>query len=200
MADPRWHRVPESKASAVCAGLDIDDGARMLLTADMTPSDCVEALRNASDRVHAIRVLARALTPEMSIRWACQCVRTAMAPGTSAEDFSAINAAEQWLTQPNDDNARAAFAAAEAAEFKSAAAWAAVAPFWAGDNMAPPGEPPLVPPPELYAKAVAGAVLLAAVDSDDPSTIARQDEFLDSGIIAAGGVPAPRDDNGKDGA
>jgi len=199
MPDPRWHRIPESTAEAICAGLDLDEAARMVIVAGAPPSDCIEALLRANDRVHATRVLARALPPALSVKWACECVRKTLANNAPATERDALASAARWLAEPNDANARAAYAAAEAAEFKTPGAWAAVAPLWAGDNLAPPGEPPLAPPPGLYAKAVAGAVLLAAMGPDDASTGARQDDFLDNGIIAAGGAPPSRGDKGKDG-
>jgi hypothetical protein len=103
-------------------------------------------------------------------------------------DRMARELAENWVRQQTDKIRREAMGKAEAADFASPEAWAAVAAFWSGDSMAPEGQAAVPPPPHLCGTAVAGAVVLAAVRGDPLRQPARLKRFLESGRnIAAGG-------------
>ena len=86
------------------------------------------------------------------------------------QELATLSAAEEWVYQPTEDNRRQAMAYAEAAEFKTASSWAATAAFWSAGSMAP-ADVPIVPPAfDLTAKAVTGAVLLAAASAEPEKT------------------------------
>jgi hypothetical protein len=77
---------------------------------------------------------------------------------------------------------------AEAANFASPEAWAAVAAFWCGDSIGPEDQPAIPPAPHFAGKAVSGAVALASVRGEPKRQAARLKRFLESGRnIAAGG-------------
>src|SRR5262249_60276058 len=75
----------------------------------------------------------------------------------------AVAAAEAWVYKPTEENRRAAMSKAQATQFDTPCAWAAVAAFWSGGSMAPPDVPVVPPPPFLIGRAVSGAVMRAAV-------------------------------------
>jgi hypothetical protein len=121
--------------------------------------------------------------------WAARCA-AATAPAALPEaDKAACALAESWVRRVSDETRRAAMAKAEAAGFLSPEAWVAVAAFWSGDSMAPPGQAKLPPAPHLTGTAVTGAVILASVRGQPARQPARLRRFLDSARdIATGGV------------
>lgn len=135
----------------------------------------------------AARFLAHALPKREAVWWACMCAR-ATAPEPPPPDAAALAAAEAWVRKPEEEQRRMAMAKAEAAGFRSAEAWAAVAAFWSGGSMAPPGQPVVPPADHLTGVAVAGAVSLAAVRREPEKAEATFRRFIESGLdIAAGG-------------
>lgn len=125
----------------------------------------------------AIRELARALPKPLAVRWACQCIRQAV-PELSKERRTALERAEAWAADPSEENRRAAKAAADAVGLDHPAGAVAMAAFMGGGSLAPPDLPPVAPAEQLTARAVAGAVLLAAVFTDPEQAESRYREFL----------------------
>jgi hypothetical protein len=63
-----------------------------------------------------------------------------------------------------------------------------MAAFWSGGSLAPPESPAVPPAANLTAKAVAGAVMLAAVVPDPVQAPEKYRHFFDLGVdIACGG-------------
>jgi hypothetical protein len=149
----------------ICALFPLSDAARTLLDPGIMPGEYIDRLCHAALHVDAIRFLAHALPLRESVWWACLAARAALLPGDAAAQ-AAIEAAEAWVYHPDEDHRRVAMAAAEAVANNSPARWAATAAAWTGGSLAPP-EAPVVPPgATLTAQAAAGAVLLAAVQSE----------------------------------
>jgi hypothetical protein len=148
----------------------------------------LDRLEGAGFALEAVRVLAHALPKRESVWWACMCA-TATAPGDLAEsDRLAQQNAEQWVRRQTDDLRRAAMEFAEAGGCVTAEAWTGIAAFWAGDSIAPLGQPPIAPLPYQAGSAVAAAVALAAVRGDGKRYPERLRRFLGSGRdIASGG-------------
>src|SRR4029450_7907410 len=95
--------------------------------------------------------------------------------------------AEEWVRKPTDEHRRAAMKQAETTGFGSAEAWAAIAAFWSGDSMAPPGAPKVPPQPHFTGLAVAGSVALAAARGPALRRDDRLSRFLGSAKANAGG-------------
>ncbi len=184
-----WTAVPAATADLLVPGADLEPQAALLLTPSMTPSAfCTELIAN--DLVlDAIRLLAQALPHRLTVAWALQCAREAGVRDPT--DGQLLVLAERWVREPHDDAGRAAFALAETAGFKSAAAWVGVACFWSGASMAPPNVPAVPPGPTLAGKAASGAVLLAAAAGVPGETPARQRHYFDLGTQYATGKVAP---------
>ncbi|MBP2293219.1 DUF6931 family protein [Azospirillum rugosum] len=166
----------------------LDDAARLLLAPELSPADYLAALIGAGQRADAVRVLAHALPPREAVWWACVCIKATLPSDAPEPVLSALEAARAWVFQPSDANRRAAYASAQATDFQHAASWAAVGAFWSGGSMAPAGAPDVPVPDGLAGKAVAAAVILAAVNRQPERGDQRLAAFLDSGLdIAAGG-------------
>ncbi|CAO3460113.1 hypothetical protein [Azospirillum argentinense] len=181
-------KIRQRQARDVADLCTLDDAARLLLAPDQSPTDYLAALIGAGRRADAVRVLAHALPPREAVWWACVCIRATLPPDAPEPVLSALESARAWVFQPSDANRRAAYASAQATDFQHAASWAAVGAFWSGGSMAPAGAPDVPAPDGLAGKAVAAAVILAAVSRQPEQGNQRLAAFLDSGLdIAAGG-------------
>jgi hypothetical protein len=154
-------RTNLTQAAAERARLDPEAAA--LLRPGMTPRQYLDALGGAGLWLEAVRFLSWALPRREAVWWACQCVRQVHRPDDPESALAAIDAAERWAAAPTDDNRRASFAAAEAADFGTPAGCAGAAAFWSGGSMAPPGLQAVPPGEHLMPGAVANAVQLATL-------------------------------------
>lgn len=135
----------------------------------------------------ALRFVAHALPKREAVWWACQCVRT-VAGDLAPAVVSAMDAAERWAAEPNEDNRRAAGLAAEAVGVGTPAGCAAMAAFWSGGSLGPSHLPDIPPGDDLTGRGVAGAVLLAAVEVEPERAAEKFRRFVELGLDVAGGT------------
>ena len=150
-------------AEQLCSVAGLGDEARLVLREGTGPREFVNLLMERGHFADAVRVLAHALPKRESVWWAWVCARRAAGPNAAPAVKASLDSAEKWIAQPTEENRRAAMKAAEAAGFGSAAGCACLAAFFSGASVAPPDAPAVPPGPFDSAKAVAGAVTLAAV-------------------------------------
>jgi len=188
MTEPVFTKIPAASAASLCRDIDLDEAARRLLSPEMSPAHFLRLLMENALYPDAVKFLARALPKRESTWWACLCARSALSADPAAEALKPLELAERWVYKPSDEHRRSAFAAAEAHQFQSPGSWAAMAAFWSGGSMAPPDAPAVPPADNLTGKAVAGAVILAAVQSEPEKALEKYRRFLSQGIdIACGG-------------
>jgi hypothetical protein len=180
-----------ANAAALSSSVQLSDVSKAMLVDDMPVPQFVELLSSREQFLDALRVVAHAVSKRSAVDWACRCVRTASGDDLSPLDDAAIKAAEAWVAEPDEDHRRKAQAAAEAAEQKTAASWAAMAAFWSSGSMAPPSAPVVPPAPHLTAHAAAGAVMLAAVARQPEKAPEKYQKFLQLGreLMANGSPP-----------
>lgn len=179
-------KVTAPKAAAVCRDIDLDPEAVKCLESDPAPVGFLRDLLERGLYPDSVRFLARALPKREAIWWACICARGVLSQDAPAS-LHALEAAEQWVYKPTEANRRLADAAARAASFEGAAAWAAMAAFWSEGSMAPEDAPEVPPADNLTAKAVAGAVMMAAVAAQPEQAQAKYRFFLEQGVDIANG-------------
>lgn len=144
-------------------------GMRDEIADDMRTTDWVRQLLSKKREQEALAVLAYALINPSGIWWACQVIR-GLNPNLTEEDNKRLRLAEMWVKEREERHCREAFAAAEANQMASASAWACVAAFWSGDNIAPANAPAMVKPgPDLAAKAIAAAIQLCVASVPEQS-------------------------------
>lgn len=189
MASAVLPKVSAMAAAYLCQYFALTDEAKPLLEDNPDITTFLTRLIEKEYYLDAIRLLALALPKREAAWWACLSVRDSLTPKTPPTDIAALNAAENWVYKPTEENRRAASASAEATKFDTAAGWAAMAAFWTGGSMTPPNTPVVPPTDDLTGKAVGGAVLLAAAVSGDAEKIKeKQKKYLVQGIdIAKGG-------------
>jgi hypothetical protein len=193
MASVPLKKVTAARAADLCAHFDLSAEAKALLVGSMPPDQFLDLLIQKGHLLDAIRLLAFALPKREAVWWACLCARETLAPAAPVELGEAIKAAEAWVYKPTEENRRTAMEKAERAGFDKPASWAAVGAFWSGGSLAPPNAPVVPPAETLTAKAVSGAILLAAVQREPERAAERHRQFLDDGVdIAAGGTGKKR--------
>lgn len=152
-----------ARAAEAVAGLDLSAEAKALFAPNAPTSAYLKALIDAELYADAIRLLGMALPRREAVWWGCLAARGALPPEPAPADGAALEAAEAWVFRPTEENRRACFAPAEAMNFETACANAAMAAFWSGGSLAPPDAAVVVPPGDgLTGTAAAAAVLLAA--------------------------------------
>lgn len=180
-------KVTIPTAMQICQDIELDREALQSLVVELAPDAFLHNLIELKYYPDAVRFLARALPKREATWWACISARSAIDAQTPAEILKSLEAAEAWVYKPTEANRRAAYAAAEVASFDNPAAWAAMAAFWSEGSMAPENAPPVAPADNLTARAVAGAVMLAAVQHQTDKAQEKYQFFIEQGIDIANG-------------
>jgi hypothetical protein len=185
MTEPR-SKISAETAKQICDRFVVSDAGAALLTPELTPLPFLDALVEAEAYTDAVNFLAFGLPKREAVWWASVSLRAAgVAPSGPAHE--AVSAAEEWVRRPSEENRIAAGARAESMPQDQPAGWAAWGAFWSGGSLAPPSMPPVPPGGTLTAKAVAGALTLAAA-KDPKRALERFTQFISLGKdIALGG-------------
>jgi hypothetical protein len=180
-------KITQTKASDITGLFELDEQGQKLLSDEISPADFIQALIDNDDYSDAVSFVAYALPKREATWWACQCVRSCLNDQSITTDKKAIELAEAWVYKPTSENCRLNYQAAEATEFKTPAGWAAMAAFWSGDNISLVENTIVVPDKDLTAKAVIGAVMMAAVLDGAETVKEKYQLFMRQGIDIASG-------------
>ncbi len=154
---------------------------------DSAPLDYARASLASPRPTDATVFIAYLLPRREAVWWALQCVR-AMLGATAADD--AFRAAEKWVRAPDEDNRRAALAAANAGDHRSPTTWLAFAAGRSGGSLSPPDQPPMPAPRSACAMAANTAVMMAACAGDPRGVVQRITACAEAGICFADGGAA----------
>lgn len=179
--------APKLSSLRLCRGLQLSSAAQARAADDCAADVLWARLRRDQLRSDAIRVLPHLLPKRRSIWWGALCVWQAHREQASEASLSALQAVLAWITHPSEAHRRACEAAAQQAEVQTSAGCLAMAAFWSTGSMSYPGLPSVAPPAALTARAVAGAVLLAAAEHRPQQFYENYDEFLSIGELVAHG-------------
>jgi hypothetical protein len=175
----------KQSAVEICEAAGISDEARALLRPEMPPPRYVEVLLESGQFPDAVRFVAHALPKREAVWWAWFCARRASGSNPPGAIQASLSATEKWIAQPNEENRRSAMKAAEAAQLGTPAGCAGLGAFFSGGSLAPP-EATAVPPGEfMTAKAVAGAVMMAAVVAEPEKAPEKYRTFIAQGVEVA---------------
>ncbi len=181
-------KIKQDLAKEITDLFEPGDQEKQLLAEHASSCDYLQALIKNEYYPEAVTFLAYALPKREATWWACLCARACLTEQSEVTDIKAIERAEAWVYKPNHENSQINFQAASATAFKTAAGWASMAAFWSGDNISPVEGNVVVPARDLTAKAVVGAVMLAAVNHGKDQVKENYLHFLRQGIdIACGG-------------
>ncbi|HYF90341.1 DUF6931 family protein [Azospirillum sp.] len=177
-----------ARAAEAVAGLDLSPEAKALYAPNAPTAVFLKALIDAELYADAIRLLGMALPRREAVWWGCLSARGALHAEPAPADVAALEAAEGWVYRPTEENRRACFAPAEAMNFETACAYAAMAAFWSGGSLAPPDAAVVVPPGDgLTGTAAAAAVLIAAAAVPKEITARHRASLVQALDIANGG-------------
>ena len=180
-------KVLAPKVSLICQDIELGPEATLCLQADPEPVVFLNALLEQNLYIDAVRFMARALPKREAVWWACLCAHSTVNEHSPPALLNALRVAEAWVYQPSETNRREADTAAHAANFDNAVAWAAIAAFWSEGSMVAEHLPAVPAADNLAAKAVAGAVMLAAVQQPADKIQARYQFFVQQAIDIANG-------------
>lgn len=154
---------------------------RAMLAETRGPQDLLSTLTGAGHFVDAINALALMLPHRQAVWWACLAAR--LVPGLDGRDAdaAALKAAEDWVQTASPEAALAAGRLAEACHDDGGAYWAAMAAYWSGPSLAPPGIEPVRPAPHLPGVAARTAMTFVALDPALAGRLAPAD-LLEIGV------------------
>jgi hypothetical protein len=180
-----WPKVKWTRAGQVSnlAGDNADLSAMM----ELPPAEAFARLR-ADNPVQATHFIAHCLPRLDAVRWMASCL-SGMTPTNQARRLAARKAVNRWLAEPSDANRRLAYDAGDAAEFSTAEGCACLGVFFSGGSLGPATqEQPVPAPPAAFGQALAGAVILAALNDDPINMTARLSTALDAAEALAAGA------------
>jgi hypothetical protein len=163
----------------LAADAELGDEAKAMLAPHMHPGAFVRLMVESGQAEDAVRFLAHALPNREAVWWAWVCARRAAGETPPPVIAASLDATERWIREPNDANRRAAMLHAHA----TPAGCAGLAAFFCGDNLGPANLPEPVPPGEfMAAKAITGAVLIAAVATEPERAPEKLQAFIEQGM------------------
>src|ERR1035437_1844565 len=127
-----------SNTVAISSVAELTYEAAALVRAALHPRDYLALLIDKALFADAVRFLAHALPKREAVWWGWFCARRAAGQNPLPKIKAALDAAEKWIAQPNEEKRRDAMAAAQVAGFGTAAGCAALAAFLSGGSLAPP--------------------------------------------------------------
>ncbi|MFZ4380466.1 MAG: DUF6931 family protein [Sandarakinorhabdus sp.] len=179
-----WPKVKWTRAGQVASLAG--DNVNLADMMELAPADAFARLR-ADDDVAATHFIAQCLPRLDAVRWLANCL-LGMTATNQARRLAARKAVNRWLAEPSDANRRLAYDAGDAAGFDTAEGCACLAVFFSGGSMAPPTqEQPVPPPPAAFGQALAGAVILAALNDEPVNMAGRLATSLDAAELLAAG-------------
>ena len=130
---------------------------------------CLRELLNQGLAADALTLVARTLPVRYLVAWACECLKSTLPLQTEPSniDRAGLALAQQWLSDPSEENRRAALEFAERGGFGSPGAWIAASAGWSGGSLLPRGYDPVPPPEHLPAEAAVAALRLSASQGKD---------------------------------
>lgn len=181
-------KIKAQTADEICKQFPLSDAGKAKLAPGSAPLAFLEALEAAGAHPDAIQFLAYALPKREAVWWSSLCARDIMDQNAPADLLAAVEAAETWVRKPTEESRRKAEKAGNAVKDSHPARWSAMAAFWSSGSLAPEGAPEVKCPEDFTAKAVTGAVLLAA-GADPQRSEERNKLFVAYGLdIAKGGT------------
>ncbi|WP_281561192.1 Twin-arginine translocation pathway signal [Thalassomonas sp. RHCl1] len=155
-------KIPNKNIASIISRYQLSDEAAALLTPELTPEAAIVLLQEQALYNDVVQFIAHALPVMEAIGWASEAMDLRQADWNEQE-VMAINAARNWLSQPNETLRVRASQLADRVGLEYAPGWVAKAVFWSGTgSIVEPDLPAVMPPPFLYGHAAAAAITIAA--------------------------------------
>ena len=166
----------------LCERAKLGEEAKALLKDEYTPRQFLELLIGKELFLDAIRFLAYVLPKREAVGWGCLCVRQILGTQDASKISEAHVAVERWVSNPDEENRRAAKIAADKEGLQSPSACLALAAFLSGGSIAPANLEPVAPPDHITPQVVAGAIIVCAVKNQPEKAPEKYRVFLQKGM------------------
>lgn len=171
-----------SQTTAICEVAELGEDAMALLKPELKPPDYVTTLVDKKLYPDAVRFIAHSLPKREAVWWGWMSARRSAGENPPPKIKAALTATEKWISQPTEENRRAAYEAAQVAKFGTAAGCAGLGAFFSGPTLGPPNVPPVPPGEYLTAKAISGAVNFAAMGGDPKEAPEKFKSYIAQGM------------------
>jgi hypothetical protein len=179
-----------------CAYLEFGEDVNKMAASAKSPDALIDELAAQGKVQDALRLRAHLLPKRQAVWWACLCVRHELDAPLPAPQVAALEAAEDWVREPDDEHRRLAEKRAEAAKFSGIGATLALSAFWSDGSIAPEGNSDVMADERLTSQGVAATLISAAYHGDPTKSDDRIKSFLAKGKeMAHGKIPLPKADN-----
>lgn len=162
--------------------------SRALVRVDQTPGELFDHWLAAEFHQEAIQLLPHLLPKRRAVWWGCLCAWDAYQGEASPICVDALQGALRWVVTPSEVHRVAARPLGEAADLSTPAGCLALAAGFSDGSMLAPELPSVPVPPELTARLVGAAVLLAAAEREPMRFREHYRRFLDLGRQVADGL------------
>lgn len=197
MTETHWKKVVAMKASDLLEPDVLNASALELLEPGMRPEAYIQALTQAEKWPEAVKVMARALPAREAVWWACVCTRQ-MESDANQEETEALEAAEQWVYKPNEDNREKAFRIMQDSNSDSAASLCASAAVVSAGNLPIEKDQHVEIDKQVFPTIIESIILVSASEKSGMELLDRLRLSLISGKDIACGGNGRVDSNGED--
>ena len=182
-------KIPNKNISSITSRYQLSDEAKQVLSADLSPQNAITLLQQQELFNDVVQFIAHGLPMIEAIGWASEAMNLRLDDWDEAQ-VMAINAARNWLNQPNETLRVRANQLAERVGLESAPAWVAKAVYWSGTgSIVEPDLPAVMPPAFLYGHATAAAITIAAAVPQWDNYQEFYQQVITLGINIANGQP-----------
>lgn len=186
--EDRWEKIAAERACDIIDANDLDPASVELLNAEMRPESYIGELSTAKKWPDAVKVMARALPPREAVWWACVCARQMKELSSDASQISSLEAAENWVRKPTDENRREAFRLTQESASQSAGSLSALAAAFNEGKLPAPDNQNFNLESSVFPQIIGAVVILAASEKQGEHFNEQLQCFLASGKdIACGG-------------
>lgn len=130
---------------------------------DVTPEEFIQQLEQGATPEDAITFCSYALDRRRAVWWGLECVKQMRTPVGREEEVATLTA-EAWVREPEEHRRIAALRIGITGRRDLAATWVALAAGGSGGTLSTDATPGPPVPPQLCAKAVRTAILIALSD------------------------------------
>lgn len=156
-------KLNSQKPSIICSRFKLSDNGAAMLEDGVNSAQYLNSLIYQEFYSDAVNFLAHGLPKREAIWWGYLAAKHADGESLANEAQEALRLIKDWVYHPDESLRRKAERLSEKLEFKTAVGWSIMSVFWSGGSLCAEHLPAVMPQEFLYAKGVAGAVMLAAV-------------------------------------
>ena len=164
---PMLAKLRTQSLDELCSQFEWSRPVSSFLTPRATFQTLLQSLINHEYWFDSVTMLAHAMPQREAVWWAARVcdeylTENPIDDASRQEQERVLKSARSWVSEPEEENRMATYAAASGVPNRVPAHWVGMAVFWATGNITPDAGVITPPPPYLYARGVSAAIDLAA--------------------------------------